>query len=770
MWKKEMEDRGHPALDVINYEKLRTGKTQWGKWEGKKIWKWALPTDSVILYDEVQACQGVNSLNSKLLWSAKGFTNLMMSATAAEDPTDMRALGYILGLHNLRDFWAWCKRNGCVQNPWGGLDFGGLNIKTSEILARIHHEIFPEHGSRMTVADLKEHFQETQIITTPLEFGAEIDRLYTEMEKELANLAEIMTGDSDSPAAAALVAKLRARQKVEICKVPLIIEMTEDLIREGRAVVIFVNFEATIQALNKRLPGAKIISGTAPEPRHEVERAFQADECRLVICNAQAGGVSLSLHDIHGDHPRTAIISPDWNAKKILQTIGRVHRAGGATPSQQHILFAAGTVEEEVKRAVEQGMKNIGVLNDGDPDSMISKIVAQRNKIDVNPGLSDTELPMEKEPTPAVEPEQEAHAKFSPSSLGMFERCPGFINRKEETEASLRGTRIHVALQKNAIGELVEAERPTAQACQDFIDSIVADHLPALPDKDYRELRVTIRLHAGITTFGTADRLMIYGTHGEMLDYKSGYREIKEAKENAQAFSYVIGAFQKFPILQTITFYFLVPNRDEILYHTFKREDMPNMELRLNTIIRRAMEAGPDQYNPGPELCSYCARQSVCPALAAKHLVILNKLGSGLPVPLNILVDKARPDDIPHLLRLAPLIETWASGVRSEALRLTLEDGISIPGFTRFEKSTPRAITSVLGAWKTLKEVCPEATLDEFLRACGKVSAPELDELVSGKAIKGKKATAVKDLTSALRHKDLIKEQSKIFYLREAKA
>lgn len=784
MWERELKDRGANVLGVVNYEKLRTGKTPHGVWAGRKIWNWKVPDDTFILWDEVQKCKGLDTQNSKMLLGAKRFTNLMMSATAAKDPTEMRALGYILGLHNLRDFWQWCKKNGCHAGSFGGLEFGGqLNVDYDEILARIHYQIFPEHGSRLTLADMAAHFQETQIITTPLEFGSEIARLYAEMEAELGDLAEIMTSDSKHPAAQALVAKLRARQKVELCKVPLMIEMTEDLLREGRSVAIFVNFNATIEALNKRLVGAKIISGKAKEPRHEVERAFLADECRLVILNSQAGGASLSLHDLHGNYPRTAIISPDWSPDKILQVIGRVNRAAGKTPSQQHILFAAGTVEVEVKDKVEIGMNNIGIINDGKSDSMIAKVIAQRNVVDKLPPKVETTSPMKEQKPAGIAchhaigitgeagvagiPEP-AHAPFSPSALAMYEKCPGWRNRDEETEQSKKGTRIHKALEENAIEDLHEDERPIARRCQDYIDELVMGHMPKLPDKDYREIRLKIYLGAGVDTFGTCDRLLIYGSYGHMIDYKTGFREITDAERNAQAFAYVIGAFQTFPHLEKIEFTFLIPSRDEISFHEFSRSDMPEMKLRLNTIIRRAKADDPKTYNPQPELCEYCSRQANCPKLTAKALPILTKLAEGLPVPAEILVSSARPDDIPKLLRLAPLMEAWAVGIRAAALKASLEDGVDIKGFKRFEKSTPRSISSVLGAWDIAKT--KGVTFEEFLGACGKVSAPDLDDLVGSKAGKGKKGAAIKELANELRHKDLIREQGKVFYLRESKA
>jgi superfamily II DNA or RNA helicase len=774
MWKRELADRGIDPLGVINYELLRRGKTKFGSWSGR-IWDWRLPKDSLVVWDEVQNCQGLATQNSKMLLAAKPYTNLMLSATAAEDPTEMRSLGFILGLHRVRDFWSWCKLNGCTPGMFGGLEFGGLGIDTEEILAKLHYRIFPEHGSRLSVNDLRDHFQETQIITTPVEFGKEIKAIYAEMEAELANLNDIINSDDDS-GAEGLVAMLRARQKAELCKVPVIIQMAEDLIREGRSVVIFVNFNATIEALEKRLVGFKVISGRAKEDRQTVIDEFQADVVRGLIVNGQAGGVSVSLHDLHGNHPRTAIISPSFNAKQILQTLGRVHRAGGKTPSQQHILFAAGTIEEKVEAAVRAKMRHIEIFNEGKQDSTAKIIADARKRVDIPPEISETKSTVTKETKPAAPapamPEAE-HAEFNPSSLGMFEKCPGFRNRQGDTEQSLKGTRIHKALEQNEIDDLPDDERPLARKCQDFIDGIVAERLPVLPTHDYREVKLTMDLGADLSTFGTCDRLIIYDAFGYMIDYKSGRRLITDASQNAQAFAYVIGAFQRFPELQEIHFFFLIPNRDEISEHLFKRSDIPEMQLRLSTIIRRAMAADyvtGKNFSPQPELCEYCSMQAVCPAVAKKALKIGSLLADGLPVPSNILVSKARPDDIPHLLRLAPLMEEWAKVVRAEALKLNLEEGQEIDGFVRQERKVPRAITSVNGAWKVAKEY--GLPFEEFLDACSKVSMPKLEDIVAEivkKSGKGTKKSARQELENKLRHADLLRQEGSIYYLREDK-
>lgn len=363
MWREELKQRKVKPIGVINYEMLRSKKgSPFGKWTHGH-WQWAIPPNTVLIFDEIQKCKSPNSLNGRILLASKPYFVLGLSATAAESAAEMRALGYILGLHKLSNWWPWARERGCFVNHWGHLEFND----DPAILQTLHQEIFPEHGHRLLVSDLKEHFTETQIIMTPLDFGDEVKKLYTEMGKELAKLAEEMTTDSTHPAARALVVTLRARQSVELCKVPLMLEMIEDLLAEHRSIVVFLNFDASIEAVRERLnvPYSIIRGGQTPKFRQEQIDAFQHNQVKVVLCNLQAGGVGVSLHDMHGEHPRTSLISPDWSPHNTIQAMGRIHRADGQTPSQQHVLWASDTIEEHVRDIVIQKCKNISLINDG---------------------------------------------------------------------------------------------------------------------------------------------------------------------------------------------------------------------------------------------------------------------------------------------------------------------------------------------------------------------------------------------------------------------
>jgi SNF2 family DNA or RNA helicase len=295
---------------------------------------------------------------------------LMLSATAIESPLKMWALGYILGFHNLKDFYRWSFKNGVVRNyGFPGFHFNG---KTS-ILENIHSHIFPEWGSRMRKALIPD-FPECQTVLELIDTseGADSSLLsswYQEIakrEQESIDKAE----DEESPfnLGSVLPELLFARMRAELSKVPALIEMAKDGLAEGNSVVIFVNFLGTMQALRKLgFPAAGLISGEQKiTERTAIIKEFQRDDSRVIISTIDSGGAGISLHDVTGRHPRLALLCPTWRATTLRQALGRVHRAGGQTKTLQKLIYASGTVEERVAERVREKLGQIDLINDSD--------------------------------------------------------------------------------------------------------------------------------------------------------------------------------------------------------------------------------------------------------------------------------------------------------------------------------------------------------------------------------------------------------------------
>lgn len=368
---------------ILNYEQIRQGKSIFLSWEQSRrarLASWKIPTETLLIFDEVHRCAGKDSLNSKMLTAVRryGIPTLCLSATAAESPLKLKALGYVLRLHDGGEsFWKFCATHGCIKNYWGGVEFPkGMarpgSRRATQIerarqgLAKLHETIFqgvsgnPPKGTRVRIADLGDAFPETLITAEAYDFG-DVQAAYEDTHSEL----DTTDGTDD---ANPLVVMLRARQAAELLKAPGLAEMAADAVEEGHSVVIFVNFKATLAALRGLIPELSVIEGDTPmDERAAVLRRFGADEVRIVAVNLATAGEGLDgLQDLRGEFPRLTLISPGFSAVQIKQALGRVHRANAKTKSIQRIVFAAGTVEEQACEAVRAKLANMAILNDGD--------------------------------------------------------------------------------------------------------------------------------------------------------------------------------------------------------------------------------------------------------------------------------------------------------------------------------------------------------------------------------------------------------------------
>ena len=122
MWKKVLHSFNVPFHDVVGYEKLRAGNMLWGTWEGRAF-KWKLPRGVLLIWDEAHRCKAKDSQNAKMLRDAKGITMLLLSATFAKDPMEMRALAHVTGLAGWNSFWHWLTHNGCQKGRRGTAAF-----------------------------------------------------------------------------------------------------------------------------------------------------------------------------------------------------------------------------------------------------------------------------------------------------------------------------------------------------------------------------------------------------------------------------------------------------------------------------------------------------------------------------------------------------------------------------------------------------------------------------------------------------------------------
>jgi hypothetical protein len=564
---------------------------------------------------------------------------------------------------------------------------------------------------------------------------------------------------------------LRARQRVELLKVSLIVEMIQEAIAEGFHVAVFLNFNDTIRALNDKLGGSvPIVWGTDPTTKRQQSDAernlaidsFQNNTDNIILLNIEAGGVAINLHDELGGAPRLALISPTWNEKSLQQVLGRVDRAGAKTDTLQRILFAAGTVEETVREALARKLNNLQTLHSDMPRKTATPPAPA---VAASPAPKSRKKPAKEVIAEIVVPEEEiiidedgepAHALYGPSSLKHFEICPSYQNRTEQdgdvNEAALSGTRIHNALELEN-PELLddEEEQALAWVMWSQVNESEEEHGVADGTK-FNEIRLNINL-AHHKTFGTLDRLMIKGRVAVAQDYKCGFTPVDDAEINAQAWAYSLGIFEMFPEVEIIHFYFLIPRQEEMSHAVFVRNEsvepedfweengitptatMAEIHLRIDLIIERARTLAGKKFNPQAHNCEWCGFKVHCEALAARALVIANQYEvEGLQLPENLYPeDMTTGVDIGKARMLVQVLEVWIEGVKTRANEMYEKEGIAIPGFKWTTRKAKRVISDPVAAYNVVNELAG-IDLADFIECTGAVKITELEKLIRSKA------------------------------------
>jgi Mimiviridae putative ATP-dependent RNA helicase len=272
-------------------------------------------------------------------------------------------------------FFQWAARHGCRRiPPMPGIRWAIGAAEQKQKMAAIRSQIIPARGVRLTTDSIPD-FPACSITAElyDIDEPATMERLYSDMEHALGVLENKMVTDVD--AEHPLTRVLRARQRIELLKVPIAVELATDALEKGLSVGIFVNFSQTIDELSARLGCKDIIDGR-PENvrrRQSVIDSYQRDETRLVILNSDAGGISVSLQDLRGEFPRLGIVFPGFSATTFRQLCGRFPRDGAKSKSHYRVILAAEVKSEtQIHRNLRGKLDNLAALNDADfaPDNL----------------------------------------------------------------------------------------------------------------------------------------------------------------------------------------------------------------------------------------------------------------------------------------------------------------------------------------------------------------------------------------------------------------
>ena len=133
----------------------------------------------------------------------------------------------------------------------------------------------------------------------------------------------------------------------ESAKLALLMEMLEELLEEGRSILLFSQFTSMLALIEQELVSRGIayvkLTGQTKQRETPINR-FQRGEVKLFLISLKAGGTGLNLTAadtvIHYD--------PWWNPAVEEQATARAHRIGQDKPVFVYKLMTQGTVEEKI--------------------------------------------------------------------------------------------------------------------------------------------------------------------------------------------------------------------------------------------------------------------------------------------------------------------------------------------------------------------------------------------------------------------------------------
>ena len=130
-------------------------------------------------------------------------------------------------------------------------------------------------------------------------------------------------------------------------KLDLLVPRVEELVEDGRKVLIFSQFTSLLALLRSKLEAAQLgyeyLDGQTRDREARVRR-FQEDGCPLFLVSLKAGGLGLNLTAAE----YVFLLDPWWNPAVEAQAIDRAHRIGQTRPVFVYRLIARDTVEEKV--------------------------------------------------------------------------------------------------------------------------------------------------------------------------------------------------------------------------------------------------------------------------------------------------------------------------------------------------------------------------------------------------------------------------------------
>jgi len=260
------------------------------------------------------------------------------------------------------------------QRSWFEIRYCGAAMKPIRVKGGAERKVWDNSGAR-NVDELAVKIAPVMLRRTKLEcldlpektrILRQID-ITAEMQREYDEVIRKFADQHPDTAQLAMVALGAARQAASKAKIPLAIELAEEVLSQRQSVVLFTEYKATALALSTAL-GCELITGDvdALTERPAIVGRFQNGQKRALVLTTRAGGVGITL-----TRAQTVIlVDRAWTPGDCSQMEDRLHRIGQKN-AVTAIWLQAFKIDEVVDKILLEKTKHISELTGEEPINFI---------------------------------------------------------------------------------------------------------------------------------------------------------------------------------------------------------------------------------------------------------------------------------------------------------------------------------------------------------------------------------------------------------------
>lgn len=168
-----------------------------------------------------------------------------------------------------------------------------------------------------------------------------------------------------------------ARLQTSLAKLPYVVETVNDVVAEGRKVVVFAHHHEVLHRLEAAIPGAVLLYGpTSDAARAEAIRRFQTDDaCKVFIGGLLVAGTAITLTAASD----VVFAELSWTPSDISQAEDRCHRIGQTEAVFiQHVLVENSFDHRLLEILLEKQQIASAIIDGGSEDPVAMDQLAER--------------------------------------------------------------------------------------------------------------------------------------------------------------------------------------------------------------------------------------------------------------------------------------------------------------------------------------------------------------------------------------------------------